>query len=123
MQEDTSLPKPLEFVGSSLKDLKAFPEEVKDAIGFGLHEAQLGLMPRHAKVLHGFGSGVFEIIVNFDSDAYRAAYVVRFQGVVYVLHCFQKKSKKGDATPKPDLDLIEARFKLAEADYQQRQKP
>jgi phage-related protein len=65
--------------------------------------------------LRGFGGrGVLEIVDDFDGDAYRAVYTVKFAGVIYVLHAFQKKSKKGIATPQREIDLIKARLKRAE---------
>ena len=91
-------PKPI-FVGSSRKDLQAFPAAVRGEIGQALFEAQLGDHPRHAKPLKGF-SGVLEIRDNFDGDTYRAIYTVRFEATLYVLHAFQKKSTGGIATPR-----------------------
>ncbi len=74
---------------------------------------QLGLHPKRAKPLKGFGSGVLEIRDNFDSDTYRAIYTVRFEEAVYVLHVFQKKSPSGIATPQRHLDLIRQRLREA----------
>lgn len=113
--------KELIWTGSSRKDLKAFPPEVKDVMGFALFQAQLGGKAGSAKALSGFGSAnVLEIVEDFRSDTYRAIYTVRFADVIYVLHAFQKKSKKGVATPKPEIDLIKRRLRLAEADYETR---
>ena len=110
--------KPIAWMGSSLKDLKAFPTAVQRDIGHALWVAQEGGMPYNAKPLKGYqGAGVLEILDHHDGDTYRAVYTVRFAGVVYVLHVFQKKSKRGIATPKQDLDLIESRLKQAEANY------
>lgn len=82
--------------------------------GFALYEAQSGEKPDAAKPLKGFGgAGVLEVVANHDGDTYRAVYTVKFRGAVYVLHCFQKKAKRGAATPKPDLDLIERRLRAA----------
>ncbi len=107
-------PKPLEWVGSSLDDLRAFPDDVKESMGFALHQAQMGERHVDAKPLKGFkGSGVLEVVDNYDGDTYRAVYTVKFKDIVYVLHCFQKKSKKGIATPKSDIDLINSRLKDA----------
>lgn len=92
--------KPAIFVGSSRQDLQAFPAAVRGEIGQALFEAQLGDHPRHAKPLKGF-SGVLEIRDNFDGDTYRAVYTVRFEGVLYVLHAFQKKSTRG-SPPRSD---------------------
>jgi phage-related protein len=108
----------LDFIGSSREDLKEFPDEVKQDIGYALFEAQKGQKSESAKPLKGFGgAGVLEIIERFDGDTYRAVYTVKFREVVYVLHCFQKKSKSGVKTPQQDIDLIAQRLKAAEADY------
>lgn len=106
--------RPAIFVGSSQKDLRAFPSGVRREIGQSLFEAQLGDHPRNAKPLKGFG-GVLEIRDNFDGDTYRAVYTTRFEGVLYVLHAFQKKSTKGIATPQRHLDLVRQRLRDAEA--------
>lgn len=112
--------KPIEWVGSSLKALRTFPEEVKDVMGVALDVAQQGGKHDAAKPLQGFdGAGVLEVIDDFDSDTYRAVYTVKFSGVVYVLHAFQKKSKKGIATPKEEMDLVKKRLKTAEAHYRE----
>ena len=120
---DTDEPKRLVWLGSSRRDLKAFPEEVKDAIGYALFEAQVGRKSQLSKPLSGFGgAGVLEIIEDFQRNTYRAVYTVKFSELIYVLHAFQKKSKKGIATPKVEIDLIKRRLKLAEDDYEQRTK-
>lgn len=106
--------KPAVFVGSSRKDLRAFPRKVRQEIGQGIFEAQLGEHPAGAKALKGFGSGVLEIRDNFDGNTYRAVYVIRFEGVLYVLHAFQKRSTTGIATPQRHLDLIRQRLREAE---------
>lgn len=107
--------KPLIWIGSSLKDLRDFPDDVKDEMGFALYEAQCGLKPTAAKPLKGFGgAGVLEIVSDYQTDTYRAVYTVRLEERVYVLHAFQKKSKKGIATPKSDLELIKRRLRQAE---------
>jgi phage-related protein len=112
--------KPIEWIGSSLKDLRAFPEEVKDAVGVALDVAQQGEKHESAKPLQGFGgAGVLEIIDDFDGDTYRAVYTVKFKGVVYALHAFQKKSKKGISTPKEEIDLVKKRLKAAEEHYRE----
>lgn len=111
------------WVGSSREDIKEFPDEVKQDIGFALYEVQTGKKPATAKPLKGFGgAGVLEIIENFSSDAYRTVYTVKFQKVVYVLHCFQKKSKHGIKTPQQDIELIKRRLKTAEEDYAENHK-
>lgn len=108
-------PKPLRWVASSKKDLQAMPDDVKDVFGFALHLAQSGSKHSHTKPLKGFGSaGVLEVVEDYQGDTYRAVYTVRIQEAVYVLHCFQKKSSTGIATPKPDIDKIRDRLKAAE---------
>ena len=103
--------KELIWLGSSLDDLKSFPEEVKDEMGYALHCAQLGNTDSSAKPFKGYGSGVYEIVSNFNTDAYRAVYIVNLDDCLYVLHAFQKKSKLGIKTPKADLNMIEKRLK------------
>lgn len=111
-----SLLKSLSWVGSARKDLRAMPEEVQDTFGYALHLAQSGEKHAQAKPLKGFGgAGVLEVVEDHQGDTYRAVYTVRYATAVYVLHCFQKKSTHGIATPKPDLDLIEARLKAVAA--------
>ena len=108
--------KPLVWVGSSLKDLREFPEAVKDEMGFALYLAQCGLKPLSAKPLKGFsGASVLEIVSDYQADTYRAVYTVRFDDRVYVLHAFQKKSRKGIATSKADIELIKRRLQQATA--------
>jgi phage-related protein len=115
--------KPIEWIGSSLKDLRSFPEEVKDLIGVALDIAQQGEKHETTKPLQGFGgAGVLEVIDDFDGDTYRAVYTVKLKGVVYVLHAFQKKSKKGISTPKEEIDLVKKRFKSAEQHYKENYK-
>lgn len=107
--------KPTHFVGSSLADLKTFPADVLADIGFALHQAEHGEKSLHATPLVGFkGAGVLEIISNSDGKTYRAVYTVRLSEAVFVLHCFQKKSKTGIATPAKDMDLVRSRLKDAE---------
>jgi phage-related protein len=109
-----AFPKPLLWVGSSKKDLQAMPDEVQDSFGYALHLAQTGAKHAHAKPLKGFGSaGVLEVVESEAGSTYRAVYTVKVAAAVYVLHCFQKKSTSGIATPKPDLDLIRERLKAA----------
>ncbi len=118
---DDELVKPLEFVGSSRKDLKAMPDTVRQVFGRALLRAQFGGKPDRAKPLKGFrGAGVLEIVEDHDADTYRAVYTVRFAEVIYVLHVFQKKSKMGIATASRDLQLIETRLKKAEELYANR---
>lgn len=107
--------KPLEWIGSTKKDLIAMPAAVVDVFGYALYLAQIGTKHEQAKPLKGFGSaGVLEVVEDSRGGTYRAVYTVRFAARVFVLHVFQKKSKSGIATPKADLDLIKARLKLAQ---------
>ena len=108
--------KPLEWVGSSRKDLMALPADVRRFFGFALSLAQVGDKHDAAKVLKGFGgAGMLEVVEDDMGGTYRAVYTVKFAEAVFVLHCFQKKSKRGIATPKEDMDIINARLKIAEA--------
>ena len=121
MPSDRPVPKPCIFVGASRRELKALPDAVQREVGFALFDAQCGGKPLSAKPLKGFGgTGVLEIVENFDGDTYRAVYTVRFSEAVYVLHAFQKKSKRGIATPKATIDIIKARLRTAEDDHRMR---
>jgi phage-related protein len=112
--------KPALWIGSSRDDLRAFPDEVRRVMGLAINDAQNGEEHPRAKALKGFGGrSVLEVVDDEDGDTYRAVYTVRFAGVVYVLHAFQKKSKKGIKTPKREIELIKARLKLAEAHYRE----
>jgi phage-related protein len=113
-------PKRCLFVGSSRKDLKRFPAKVQNRLGYALYEVQEGDEPAAAKALKGFGGRtVLELVDDFDSNTYRAVYTVRFAGVVYVLHAFQKKAKKGIATPLQDIELVKSRLRDAELHYRE----
>jgi len=104
----------LEFVGSSLDDLREFPEDVKHDIGVALMDVQYGATPTNATPMKGFGgASVLEIIERYDGNTYRAVYTVRFETAVYVLHAFQKKSKRGAATPGLDIKRIKERLAWA----------
>lgn len=117
------MPRPVRWIGASKEDLSAFPHEVKLRVGGALWDAQLGLKSPLAKALKGFGdAGVLEVVVDFDGNAFRTVYTVRFVEAVYVLHAFQKKSKRGIATPKTELDLIRTRLARAKEDYGQWQR-
>lgn len=107
--------RPLYWLGSTKKDLLGLPEEVIDVFGYALYLAQIGKKHEQAKPLKGFGAAsVLEIVEDWAGNTYRAVYTVRFARAVFVLHVFQKKSKQGIGTPKPDLDLIRIRLKTAE---------
>lgn len=109
------------FIGSSLKDLKRFPEKVRNRVGYALHQIQRGAEPMAAKALKGFGGrSVLELVEDFDGDTYRAVYTVRFAGAIYVLHAFQKKAKAGVATPQHEIELIRSRLRDARVHYDNR---
>jgi phage-related protein len=111
--------KPLQWIGSSHDDLRAFPGPARREAGFALYLAQLGRKAPKAKPLKGFGgAGVLEVITDHDGNTYRAVYTVRFAEVVYVLHAFQKKSRRGIAMPKADVELVKRRLKNASEEYQ-----
>ena len=111
-----SYEKPLEWIGSSHKDLMTLPVDVRRLFGFALSLAQAGDKHDAAKVLKSFGcAGVLEVVEDDMGGTYRAVYTVKFAEAVFVLHCFQKKSKRGIATPKEDMDIIHARLTIAEA--------
>ncbi len=101
------------WLGNSRKQVKSFPPEVRRSIGAALYDAQNGDKSPTAKPFRGIGSGVFEIALRFDKDAYRAVYAVQIGGRIYVLHAFQKKSKHGIATPRQDVETIAQRYKQA----------
>lgn len=105
--------KPVVWLGDSLRQLKAFPAAVQDERGFALYLAQRGERHASSKPLKGLGSGVLEVVSDHRGDTFRAVYTVRFAERVFVLHAFQKKSKSGVATPKPDIELIRQRLKRA----------
>ncbi|MDB5393100.1 MAG: phage-related protein [Rhodospirillales bacterium] len=110
----------MRWIGSSKDDVSEFPEDVRQRVGGALWEAQIGRKAPYAKPLKGFGdAGVLEIVDDFDGDTFRAVYTVRFAKAVYVLHAFQKKSKRGAATPRTELDLIDQRLRRAREDYEQ----
>jgi phage-related protein len=103
---------PVEFVGSSKKDLSHFPKAVRDHVGFALWMAQRGEKHDSTKPLKGFGgASVMEIVSDHDGGAYRSVYTVKVKGVIYVLHCFEKKSKSGNKTPASEMNVIETRLR------------
>jgi phage-related protein len=110
---ETPVLRPLVWLGNSLRNLRNFPTEAKKIIGDELQLIQFGAMPKDAKPFKGVGSGVFEIALRHDAEAYRTVLTVQLGRRIYVLHAFQKKSKKGIATPKQDVDLIKQRYKEA----------
>jgi phage-related protein len=111
--------KPVFWIASSKDDLCDFPVEVRQEAGYSIHLAQLGDKALNAVPMVGFGGvKVLEVVIDHDSDTYRAVYTVKFAKAIYVLHAFQKKAKKGISTPKPEMDLIHRRLKVAEQHYQ-----
>ena len=106
-------PKPVIWLGDSLGTLRACPQDVQDEVGYALYLAQIGGKYEGTKPLKGLGAGVLEVIANHQGDTYRAVYTVRFADRVYVLHVFQKKSRKGVATPQSEIDLVRQRLKRA----------
>jgi phage-related protein len=112
--------KPAVWMGSSKDDLREFPADVRRVMGFAINDAQNGDEHPAAKALKGFGGrSVLEVVDDFDGDTYRAVYTVRFAKAVYVLHCFQKKSKKGRETSKHDIAVIRTRLKAAETHHRE----
>jgi len=120
---EPSRPKPVFWVASSRKDLKKFPKGVRQTVGQALFDALTGSKHPDVKPLRGFGgAGVLEVVEDDEGNTYRAVYTVKFAGVVYVLHAFQKKSKSGIKTPPEEIEKVKARLKEAEKDYAERVK-
>ncbi len=115
--------KPVEWVGSSYRDFVSFPDSVQDEMGHALYLAQTGRMHSSAKPLKGFGgAGVIELVEGDRHATYRAVYAVKFESAIYVLHAFQKKSRKGTETPREEIELVRRRLKIAEEDDRARKK-
>jgi phage-related protein len=107
--------KPVIWMGSSRRDVSAFPDQVRSHVGYALYVAQQGGKHQDAKPLKGFkGASVVEVVTHHRGDTFRTVYTVRIAGIVYVLDAFQKKSKKGSETSKADLDRIRKRLSDAE---------
>jgi phage-related protein len=115
LEEEFEAPvmRPVVWLGNSKRNIQAFPTDAQKLIGDELQLMQFGGMPKDAKPFKGVGSGVFEIALRHDGEAYRVVLAVQLGARIYVLHAFQKKSKKGIATPKQDVDLIKQRYKEA----------
>jgi phage-related protein len=109
--------KPLHWMGSALKQILNFPSHVQRGIGFALSAAQFGGKHLNAKPWKGDGSGVLEVVQDYDGDTYRTIYTLRFAKAVYVLHAFQKKSPRGVETRQSDVRLVRERLKMAQQDY------
>jgi phage-related protein len=116
-----SAEKPVRWVGSAKSAFLGFPREVISEMGYALGVAQLGGKHPSVKPWKGEGPGVFELVERFDGDTYRGIYAVRFEGFVYVLHAFQKKSPSGIRTAQMDVDLVRTRLKLAREHYEYNQ--
>lgn len=111
----------VEWIASAKKDLRGFPPQVRRDVGLALYQVELGGTPKIAKPLKGFsGVSVMEIVEDFQTDTYRAIYTAKFGNMIYVLHGFQKKSKRGIETAQADMDTIRQRFKAAELDFKNR---
>jgi phage-related protein len=114
--------RPLLWMGSSRRDLRGIPREVRRDIGQVLYAAQQGDTDPSATPLKGFGGGsVVEIIADHRGDTWRAVYIFRYADAIYVLHAFKKKSKRGIATPKKEIDLLRCRLAEAERHHNERQ--
>jgi phage-related protein len=105
--------KPVEFVASSREDLAGFPLEVRRALGLALFKLQCGEMPSNAKPMRGFLRDAVELVQPSIGGTYRLVCTIKIGTVVYVLHAFQKKSRRGIATPKSELQLVAARLHAA----------
>ncbi|HEV2296286.1 MAG TPA: type II toxin-antitoxin system RelE/ParE family toxin [Tepidisphaeraceae bacterium] len=120
MPEASAQRKPLHWVGSSRADIRQLPEGVRDVFGFALGQAQRGEKHLDAKPLKGLGgASVLEVVADAEGSTYRAVYTVRFRWAIYVLHVFQKKSRRGIATPQKEIETIKARLRLAAEHYQE----
>lgn len=117
-----SSPRPLVWIGSTRGDVRAFPRAVRRDLGHALYAAQEGEVDPSAKPLSGFGgASVLEVVAQHRGDTWRAVYTIRYSEAVYVLDVFQKKSKRGVATSKKDVDLIHRRLSEAERQHRLRQ--
>ena len=101
------------WIGASYDDLRAFPKDVQDDLGYALYLGQTGELSDKAKPMRGILRDVVEIVASDPGGTYRLMYTVKLGEVIYVLHAFQKKSKHGSETPKAELDLIERRLRIA----------
>jgi phage-related protein len=113
--------RPLFWMGSSRRDVRSFPQQVRRDIGQALYATQLGETDPAVKPLKGFGGGsVLEVVANHEGDTWRLVYTVRYAEAIYVLHAFQKKSKSGRATAKTDIELVLHRLAQAERLHRER---
>jgi phage-related protein len=118
---ETLVLRPLVWLGNSKRNIQSFPKGAQKIVGDELQLIQFGGMPKDAKPFKGVGSGVIEIALRYEGDAYRTVVAVQLGEKIYVLHAFQKKSKKGRATPKQDVELIKQRYAQAKewAEYEE----
>jgi phage-related protein len=114
--------RPVIWLVDTRKTLKGFPQDVQDEIGYGLYLAQIGEKHVRAKPLKGLGSGVMELVSDHRGDTFRGVYTVRFADSVYVLHVFQKKSRKGSETPQSEIELVRQRLTRAGELHEQRER-
>ena len=115
-------PKPVVWLGDTLATLRTCPQDVQDEVGYALYLAQISQTYAGAKPLKGLGPGVLEVVADYRGDTYRAVYTVRFAERLYVLHMFQKKAKKGIATPHSEIELVRQRLKRAAELDQKRER-
>lgn len=111
LEEEKMADKPIHWMGSSFDDLRDFPDGAMQDAGYQLDRVQQGRDPQNFTAMSHVGSGVYEIRIRENTDAYRVMYVAKFEEAVYVLHCFKKKSSSGKATPKKDLEVTRQRYK------------
>ena len=114
---DPKILKPVEWVGSTRKDICGFPKSARFVIGHAILYAQAGLMHECAKPMRGKLRDVVEIHTEIGGEAYRAVYIAKLSGVIYALHAFHKKSTQGRKTPKRHIELIDQRLKVAKQHY------
>ena len=107
---ETPVLRPLVWMGNAKRNIQAFPRGAQKIIGDELQLMQFGGMPKYAKPFKGLGSGVFDLALRYDADAFRTVLAVQLGKKIYVLHAFQKKSKKGIETPKHEVELIKQRY-------------
>ena len=112
--------KNIEWLGNSKENLTKFPKAVVQEMGYALYLTQIGEHYHKTKPFKGCGSGVYEITTEYKKDAYRSIYIVNMADSIYVVHCFQKKSKTGIKTPKEHIEIIKKRIKLLKANLEKR---
>ena len=108
------VPRPVVWLGDSKRNLRDFPDGAQKLLGDELQLIQFGGMPKDTKPFKGVGSGVVEIALRYAADAYRVVLALQSGRRIYILHAFQKKSKRGIETPKRGADLIKKRYTEAQ---------